>query len=273
MTVISLDDDDLDEEDLAILAEVKKKGYYHGRPKSQACAAPAKIEPNPLLIASGGAPVKLSGAAAGAACTGRAQFDDFQRKWDRFDVEDYLDEVERDMTIKEAKKPDARMPATSSAPSKSLRPPPVAQFKVVLVGSGGVGKTAFVKNLLTGEFPLRCAPPSGANAQVLTQELRLHTNCGEISFSVREVGGQPGAGGHSVYAQGQAAIIMFAVTSRATYHAVPNWQKEVKTVLGTIPIVLVGNKDDVPAEQRQVNLKAKELRVHRAGYVQYFEKS
>ena len=36
MVVERLDEDDLDDEDRAILAEVKKKGYYHGRPKSDA---------------------------------------------------------------------------------------------------------------------------------------------------------------------------------------------------------------------------------------------
>lgn len=29
---------------------------------------------------------------------------------------------------------------------------PVAEFKVVLIGDGGVGKTTFVKRHLTGEF-------------------------------------------------------------------------------------------------------------------------
>jgi GTP-binding nuclear protein Ran len=35
---------------------------------------------------------------------------------------------------------------------KSNQVQPVAEFKVVLLGDGGVGKTTFVKRHLTGEF-------------------------------------------------------------------------------------------------------------------------
>ena len=37
-------------------------------------------------------------------------------------------------------------------PSQNQAIQPVAEFKLVIVGDGGVGKTTFVKRHLTGEF-------------------------------------------------------------------------------------------------------------------------
>ena len=53
--------------------------------------------------------------------------------------------------------------------------------------------------------------------------------------------------------QGQAAIIMFDVTSRITYKSVPNWHRDISRVCENIPIVLVGNKIDT--KQRKVLAK------------------
>jgi GTP-binding nuclear protein Ran len=59
--------------------------------------------------------------------------------------------------------------------------------------------------------------------------------------------------------QGQAAIIMFDVTSRNTYKNVPNWYKDLWRVCEGIPIVLCGNKVDV--KDRKV--KPKQITFHR----------
>lgn len=41
---------------------------------------------------------------------------------------------------------------TGTAGTAPAKAPAVAEFKLVLVGDGGVGKTTFVKRHLTGEF-------------------------------------------------------------------------------------------------------------------------
>eukprot|EP00931_Biecheleriopsis_adriatica_P048290 TRINITY_DN27898_c0_g1_i1.p2 TRINITY_DN27898_c0_g1~~TRINITY_DN27898_c0_g1_i1.p2 ORF type:complete len:121 (-),score=37.06 TRINITY_DN27898_c0_g1_i1:80-442(-) len=80
MSTVQLDEDDLDEEDMAIVREVSKKGYYHGRPPSDNSTSPQKIEALPTPVSS--APAK------------RSDFDDFQKKWDKFDSEEYLEGLE-----------------------------------------------------------------------------------------------------------------------------------------------------------------------------------
>jgi len=94
-------------------------------------------------------------------------------------------------------------------------PPAMAQvpeFKLVLVGDGGVGKTTLVKRHLTGEFEKKYIPTLG----VEVHPLKFTTNCGDLSFNVWDTAGQEKFGGlrDGYYIQGQCAIIMFDVTSR-----------------------------------------------------------
>ena len=101
--------------------------------------------------------------------------------------------------------------------------PSIPQFKLILVGDGGVGKTTFVKRHLTGEFEKRYVATLG----VEVYPLRFYTNCGNICFNVWDTAGQEKFGGlrDGYYIQGQCAIIMFDVTSRITYKSVPNWYR------------------------------------------------
>merc|ERR1712137_797223 len=78
MVVCGLHDDDLDDEDRAAIAEVAKKGYYHSRPKNEAC-------PPPQLIRVSATPLQAS-----SAMEAREKFDDYQRKWDRFGRDDFI---------------------------------------------------------------------------------------------------------------------------------------------------------------------------------------
>lgn len=72
---------------------------------------------------------------------------------------------------------------------------------------------------------------------------------------------------HSI--QGNAAIIMFDVTSRMTYKNVPQWHRDLVRVCENIPIVLCGNKVDI----RDRKVKAKSITFHRKKSLQYYELS
>lgn len=253
MTVVRLDEDDLDDEDRAILAEVSKKGYYHGRPKNQAGQLPQKIEAAP--------PQKLEvGGSAGS----RAAFDDFQRKWDCFDDDGYLEKLEQE-TLKASAKATPSLPSIAMQPQRPL-PVLAAEFKVLLVGDGGVGKSALVKSHLTGEFERNWNQTVGEEIQ----PLRFRTNCGEVALNIWVVG-RKGVESmdqrEQLYLQGHAAIVMFDVTSRQSFRSVPNWQRELRQVLGTIPTVLLGNKVD--AAQRQVTRK--QIQSHMRQHLQYYD--
>ena len=104
----------------------------------------------------------------------------------------------------------------------------VPEFKLILAGNGGVGKTAFVKRLLTGEFTKGYSPTLGAE----DHPLEFHTNRGPIRFNVWDTAGQEGRGGlcDGYYIQGRCAIIMFDVTSKFSYRAVGKWHRYLTRV-------------------------------------------
>merc|ERR1711975_181335 len=141
----------------------------------------------------------------------------------------------------------------------------VPQFKCLLVGDGGVGKTTFVKRHVTGEFEKKYVATIG----VEVHPLPFDTNRGRICFNVWDTAGQEKFGGlrDGYYIQGQCAIIMFDVTGRITYKNVPVWYRDLMRVCEAIPIVLVGNKVDV--KERKV--KVKQINFHRKKNLGYYD--
>jgi GTP-binding nuclear protein Ran len=67
----------------------------------------------------------------------------------------------------------------------------VAEYKLVLVGDGGVGKTTFVKRHLTGEFEKKYIATLGVEVHPMV----FHTNHGPIRLNVWDTAGQEKLGG------------------------------------------------------------------------------
>lgn len=141
------------------------------------------------------------------------------------------------------------------------------EFKLVLVGDGGVGKTTLVKRHQTGEFEKRYIPTLG----VAVTSLRFETNHGTVVFNVWDTAGQEKFGGlrDGYYLNADAAIIMFDVSSRITYQNVPRWYQDLKRECPSLPIVLVGNKVDLPDRE----LKAQSITWHKKHGLTYLEMS
>ncbi|CAF1568391.1 unnamed protein product [Rotaria magnacalcarata] len=141
----------------------------------------------------------------------------------------------------------------------------VLEFKLILIGDFGVGKTTFVKRYLTYDIENECLYRKSSPAY----QLKFYTNSGEIIFNVSDTLGQERLRGirDSYYIGGQCAIIMFDLTSRVTYRNVPMWYADLARVCDNIPIVLCGNKADL----KDRKLKAKSMIFHRKKNIQYYE--
>nr|P41914.1 RecName: Full=GTP-binding nuclear protein Ran; AltName: Full=GTPase Ran; AltName: Full=Ras-like protein TC4 [Tetrahymena pyriformis]BAA04849.1 Ran/TC4 [Tetrahymena pyriformis] len=143
----------------------------------------------------------------------------------------------------------------------------VAEFKLVLVGDGGVGKTTFVTRHQTGEFEKRYIATQGVNVS----NMILHTTKGAIRFNIWDTAGQEKLGGlrEGYYIGADAAIMMFDVTSRITYKNIPKWHKDLTRICENVPIVLVGNKVD----SKDSKVKARQITFHRKRSLQYYDVS
>eukprot|EP01125_Pyxidicula_operculata_P020609 TRINITY_DN764_c0_g1_i4.p1 TRINITY_DN764_c0_g1~~TRINITY_DN764_c0_g1_i4.p1 ORF type:complete len:997 (+),score=248.90 TRINITY_DN764_c0_g1_i4:131-3121(+) len=140
-------------------------------------------------------------------------------------------------------------------------------FKVSLVGDGGVGKSVWVTRMNVGFMRKKYIATMG----VEVKPLLFHTNKGPIVLNVWDTAGQEKFGGlrDGYYIASKAAIIMFDVTSRLTYKNVPNWHRDITRVCPNIPICLVGNKVDV--KDRKV--KPKSICFHRKKNLMYYDMS
>ena len=68
---------------------------------------------------------------------------------------------------------------------------PVAEFKVVLIGDGAVGKTTFVHRHTTGEFKKIYIATQGVEVNSIT----FYTNHGPIKLAIWDTAGQEKLGG------------------------------------------------------------------------------
>merc|ERR1712054_264296 len=141
----------------------------------------------------------------------------------------------------------------------------MSDFKLVLIGDGGTGKTTFVKRHLTGEFEKKYDPTMGVDVHPLD----FQTNLGMIRFYCWDTAGQEKFGGlrDGYYIHGQCAIIMFDVTSRLTYKNVPTWYRDLVRVCEGVPVVLCGNKVD----EKDRKVKPKQITFHRKKNLQYYD--
>jgi GTP-binding nuclear protein Ran len=154
------------------------------------------------------------------------------------------------------------------APAPAFGAPQVAhEIKVLLVGDGGVGKSTFVKRLLTGSFEQRYNPTLGVEVKSIV----FKTNRGLINFNCWDCAGQKKFGGlrDGYYIMAQAAIVMFDVTARSTYEHSANWMEDIRRVCGGIPVVLCGNKSEV--EDRKVS--AEDVQKAKCFENEYYEMS
>jgi len=117
------------------------------------------------------------------------------------------------------------------------------QFKIIIEGDGGVGKTTFIKRLKTGQFDRHYVATLGVEVNVC----RINTNCGQVAFNIWDCAGQECFGGlrDGYYVGANAAIIMVDQSCRASYQRVPTILQDIQRICQNIPVLLCVNKVDL----------------------------
>ncbi|HUU77178.1 MAG TPA: GTP-binding protein [candidate division Zixibacteria bacterium] len=130
-------------------------------------------------------------------------------------------------------------------------------FKSIVVGDGGVGKTAltlrFSKDFFTEDYKMTI----GVDFHVKT--ITINTLEGPIKAKLQlwDTGGQERFSSiRPMYYRGSlGAVLVFDLTNAASFEHLPQWIEEVRANLKTeIPLLLVGNKSDL-IDHRMVSLE------------------
>lgn len=135
------------------------------------------------------------------------------------------------------------------------------QYKLIMVGDGGVGKTCFLTKKMMDRFEKRYIATLGVEVHPI-----IHEKDGKrVIFNVWDTAGQEKFGGlrDGYYIQGDCAIVMCDILSGLSIKSIDTWIRDLKRVCDKpdFEIVVVANKFDVINGQKEDlwNQKVKEL--------------
>lgn len=125
-------------------------------------------------------------------------------------------------------------------------------FKFVIVGNHEVGKTSLIRQFVERKFSDDYRATIGLN--IFAHNFDFQGN--EINVQLWDIGAQQYFKRfRKIYYNGaKAAFIVFDITNRESFEKIKDWREEINQLIDekNIPIVIVGNKDDL-AEQRVIS--------------------
>lgn len=145
-----------------------------------------------------------------------------------------------------------------------------ANFKLIILGEGHVGKTSLIKRIVSNEFILGTNMTLGISEY--TKEIKTENFC--ATLSIWDTAGQERFQSIvPIYFRGcKAAVIVYDITEDSTFKRVQYWINQVKE-LGNkdIMLMLIGNKKDLE-DQRKISTKTA-LDIARSNEMLFFETS
>ncbi|MBS7248959.1 MAG: GTP-binding protein [Candidatus Jordarchaeales archaeon] len=121
-------------------------------------------------------------------------------------------------------------------------------FKVVIVGDGGVGKTSITRRFSEGVFSESYKMTVGVDFAVKNIEVDTPLGRKNVKFQVWDQSGQDRFSHiRPLYYRGSVGgLCVYDVTKVESFKRLPFWIEEVRSHCGDIPLILIGNKHDLP---------------------------
>lgn len=124
------------------------------------------------------------------------------------------------------------------------------EFKVVVLGSGGVGKSALTVQFVSGMFMEKYDPTI---EDFYRKEIEVDSAPCVLEI-LDTAGTEQFASMRDLYIKnGQGFVVVYSITSHQTFQDIKNMREQIMRVKNTerVPILLVGNKVDIE-NQREV---------------------
>jgi small GTP-binding protein len=121
-------------------------------------------------------------------------------------------------------------------------------FKVVVVGSSGVGKSSIVKRLIQDVFQPEGTPTCGADYYTYSCPVESET----VRLQIWDTAGQERfkSISKSYFRSAVGAILVYDITSMASFDDLTGWLNEFQSLaLPNAYVLLIGNKADLDAER------------------------
>jgi len=132
-----------------------------------------------------------------------------------------------------------------------------ATFKIIVVGESGVGKSAFSRRHRDGIFPENLQATIGTDIFVMERDLHGR----KMKLQIWDTAGQERF--HTLapnyYRHTDGVILMYDVTSMASFTRVPYWLSQIHHNMIDAAVVVVGNKLDMVG--REVDLEGNEVQM------------
>ncbi|XP_005105335.1 ras-related protein Rap-2a [Aplysia californica] len=125
------------------------------------------------------------------------------------------------------------------------------EYKVVVLGSGGVGKSALTVKFVSGTFMEKYDPTI---EDFYRKEIEVDTAPSVLEI-LDTAGTEQFASMRDLYIKnGQGFVIVYSIISVQTFQDIKTMREQIQRVKGVdrIPIILVGNKSDLDS-QREVS--------------------
>ncbi|PIC28534.1 hypothetical protein B9Z55_020410 [Caenorhabditis nigoni] len=139
------------------------------------------------------------------------------------------------------------------------------EFKVVVLGSGGVGKSALTVQFVSSTFIEKYDPTI---EDFYRKEIEVDGQPSVLEI-LDTAGTEQFSSMRDLYIKnGQGFVVVYSITSQQTFHDIRNMKEQIVRVKGSenVPILLVGNKCDL-SHQRQVRSEEGLALVQKLGFL------
>ncbi|NHI91684.1 MAG: GTP-binding protein [Candidatus Lokiarchaeota archaeon] len=130
-----------------------------------------------------------------------------------------------------------------------------ALYKIVVLGDGFVGKTGITVRFCEGQFKEEYKMTIGVNFG----SKKIKYNDKSYALQLWDIAGQQRFKlFRTQYYNGAVAVILvYDVTNKLTFKDLPNWISEFQEKMGSKPVIVVGNKVDLP-ESGEIDPRTKQ---------------